>query len=132
MEMKLRKSLITSYQATKGSEVVAQELNEAIDKIKDILSDEQGAAKIAEIISSLGGSSKKASGGPEIDNSKIDTIMKITKIYDKVANTEDPRINLLMALKPYLAKKRLNRLDSAIQMVQLTKLGSVINEIDKA
>ncbi|MGE4282773.1 MAG: hypothetical protein AB7G87_03550 [Clostridia bacterium] len=61
----------------------------------------------------------------------MDTIIKIKKMVDKVNSTADPRVNLLLALKPYLNNNRQTKLDTAIKVVNLTKLSSVINEIDK-
>jgi hypothetical protein len=62
---------------------------------------------------------------------KMDAIMKIKKMYDKITSADDPRINLLLALKPYLNTKRQNKLDTAIKVVHLSKLTTIMSEFDR-
>lgn len=119
-----------------------QENNNTIDQLKNFLSSENAAENINMLINML--SSKNAGqsesqdlnenknvfGQQAVNQDNIATIMKIKKVYDKIATANDPRINLLLALKPYLSQKRADRLDSAIKMVHLTKLSSVVNEFE--
>ena len=69
-------------------------------------------------------------------NSKINTMenmdmmIKIKKIYEKINDRDDPRTNLLLALKPYLSSQRRAHIDNAIKVVNITKLSSLINELD--
>ncbi|MBC7765128.1 MAG: hypothetical protein H7Y41_01490 [Hyphomonadaceae bacterium] len=57
------------------------------------------------------------------------TIMRIKEVYDKVSTAPDSRVNLLMALKPYLNSRRNSKIDSAIQMVQFTKISKIMTEL---
>ena len=61
---------------------------------------------------------------------QMDIVMKIKKMYDRINSVDDPRINLLNALKPYLNEKRLARLDSAIKVINISKISTIVNDID--
>jgi len=63
-------------------------------------------------------------------SNKINTIIKIKKAYDQISRTEDKRVNLLTALKPYLSPKRVSTIDNAIKVIHLSKLNSIINELN--
>jgi hypothetical protein len=60
----------------------------------------------------------------------IDTIMKIKNIYDKINTGDDSRVNLLMALKPYLSDDRKMHIDTAIKLVNVSKISTFLSEID--
>jgi len=72
-----------------------------------------------------------SSPNPSLQQSSVDetmeAIIRIKNAYDKIRNEDDPRINLLMALKPYLSPKRKSKLETAIKVANLTKLSSVIS-----
>jgi len=63
-------------------------------------------------------------------NSQIDTMMKIQQVYTKLTSNDDPTINLLMALKPHLNSKRAPILDNAIQVVRISKLPRILQELN--
>jgi|LSQX01.1.fsa_nt_gb hypothetical protein len=60
----------------------------------------------------------------------MDLMIKIKKIYEKINDHDDPRTNLLLALKPYLNSQRKTHIDNAIKIVNITRLSGVINELD--
>lgn len=61
-------------------------------------------------------------------NFDINTILKIKKIFDKInTNTNDPRSNLLLSLKPYLNNDRKQKLDQYIQFLNISKLMEAFN-----
>ncbi|WHH57103.1 hypothetical protein [Petroclostridium sp. X23] len=139
---------------------MSDDLNKKMEQFSELLSNEKMAENFKMLVSMLGNSQNNNSNGAAVEsntenqqpkpsvplremapmntsNPKIqmddtmDTIIKIKKIVDKVNNADDPRVNLLLALKPYLNGKRKSHLDTAIKVVNLTKLSSVISEIDK-
>jgi hypothetical protein len=139
---------------------MSDDLNKKMEQFSELLNNEKMAENFKMLVSMLGNSQNNNSNGAAVEsntenqqpkpsvplremapmntsNPKIqmddtmDTIIKIKKIVDKVNNADDPRVNLLLALKPYLNGKRKSHLDTAIKVVNLTKLSSVISEIDK-
>lgn len=70
-------------------------------------------------------SSTQDSSTPQID---IETIMKMKKIVEQMNKKDDPRVNLLLSLKPYLKETRQTKVE---QYIQLFKLSSVIDIFPK-
>jgi len=58
-----------------------------------------------------------------------ETLMKLGSAFGKIANDDDPRINLLMAIKPYLNEKRLKSAEQAMQILKLSKMSSLFSEL---
>ncbi|MBE7062796.1 MAG: hypothetical protein IJN25_04070 [Clostridia bacterium] len=58
-----------------------------------------------------------------------ETLMKLGSAFGKIANDDDPRINLLMAIRPYLNEKRLKSADQAMQILKLSKMSSLFEEL---
>lgn len=57
-------------------------------------------------------------------------IMKMKTIMDSMKNNKnDPRANLLKSLKPYLNKKRKDKVDQYIQLFNMSKVFEVINPL---
>lgn len=53
-------------------------------------------------------------------------INQIKNVVDDIAsNSNDPRSNLLMSLKPYMRQNRQKSIDSAVRMLSLTKIGGL-------
>lgn len=61
----------------------------------------------------------------------MDTVMKVKNMYDQVNSHDDKRINLLMAIKPYLRETRINKLDTAVKILKATKIGSAMKNMDQ-
>ena len=58
-----------------------------------------------------------------------DGINKIMGVMDKISAGNEPRINLLMALRPYLSAKRVQSLDNTVKVLNLTKIGNMIQQM---
>ncbi|WP_094551012.1 hypothetical protein [Petroclostridium xylanilyticum] len=137
---------------------MADDFSKKMEQFKSLLENENMAENIKMFMNMLANSSQNDNKNPSGDSSTennygktpvkempplgapaskvsmddtMDTIIKIKRIYDRVTSTDDPRINLLLALKPYLNPKRKAKLDTAVKVVNLTRLSSVFNEIDK-
>lgn len=57
---------------------------------------------------------------------------KITKVLNSINSSNDPRINLLLSLKPFLNERRQNRLNTCIKMLNISKLTRLLDENDKS
>ncbi len=65
------------------------------------------------------------------DISRMETVMKIKTVIDRITNPNDQDVNFLTALKPYLSSKRQEKIDTAIKLVGISKLPSVIRELEQ-
>lgn len=91
---------------------------DAMETLKGILGDD-AEDKIKNVMSSL-------SGG-EADDGSMEYIMQMRDIMSKLANDRhDPRSNLLMSLKPYMRTSRQKSIDSAVRLLNLTKLTGIM------
>ena len=62
---------------------------------------------------------------PEFD---INTILKIKTIMDSLNNnTDDPRSNLLLSLKPYLGETKKEKIDQYVKFLHFAKVLEILN-----
>ena len=94
---------------------------DAMETLKGLLGD--GAEdKIKNVMSSL--SSGNSGGG--IDDNALDYIMQMKDIMDKLSNSSnDPRSRLLMSLRPYMRSSRQSSIDSAVKLLNLSKMAAL-------
>ncbi len=72
--------------------------------------------------------SKKASD-PSFEMPDIDTIMKIKKIMECMkSNPNDPIINLLLSLKPFLQESKKSIIDQLIKFIGISHAFYIFNE----
>ena len=106
------------------------------DILQNILNDPSAMEKVSGIISALKSDDttkednppkEEGSAFPGFDNPEM--LMKLAKMYSKISSDkDDPRVNLLTALKPYMGDKRKSNMDQAIKILQLTKISSLMSE----
>ncbi len=101
-----------------------------MDKLKGILNDPDTMRSLSEMIEGMGGGKQKQQAESEAKAAQqMQMMMKVKDIMDRVTDTDDPRINLLTALRPYMRSKRAGQMDKAIRMIQMTKLTSVLKDL---
>ena len=61
-------------------------------------------------------------------NQNVEIMNKMKQAYDVYASEDDPSINLLHALSPYLSQKRTANLEKVITMVKVGKAASVFGK----
>lgn len=75
---------------------------------------------------------EKSAGTNIFDGLNIDfeTVTKIMSLMEKLKHQpQDPRCNLLLALKPMLTEKRRGKVDEAIKMMSLLSFLPLIDEL---
>lgn len=130
---------------------MANDMNAAVDMLKDLLSSPDAGEKISSMLGALGMDEPAQESSPDLsslagllggkpdqpdstqaqDASQlpIANIMKLTNEYQKLSHQDDPRVNLLRALRPYLRPHRLSNLDNAIKILGLVKLAPLLGEL---
>ena len=110
--------------------------NSAMNTLKSLLGDD-AEQKIQAVMSSLSSSSENNSSSseelvptkniPPVDTGSLEQILKIKEIVNELGNSRsDSRSNLLMSLKPFLRQSRQQSVDSAVRLLNLTKLSNLI------
>ena len=93
-------------------------MSDAMDTLKNILGDD-AEDKIRNVMSSF------SSGDEENDNS-ADYLLEMRDVVDRLSRSNsDPRSNLLLSLKPYMRDNRKKSIDSAVKLLNLTKLSKL-------
>ena len=68
----------------------------------------------------------------DISGLDMNTIMKMSSVFQKMNNTKnDPRANLLNSLKPYLRDGKKDKLDSYMNLLNVTKIAEIMKENNK-
>ncbi len=111
--------------------------NSPEDMIKSILNNPDAMQEIMGLMQNLQKDEKEekqdiSPPAPELPFglSNPEMLLKLTKAFGKIANEDDPRINLIMAIRPYLSEKRLKTADQAMQILKLSKMSSLFEELD--
>lgn len=101
-----------------------------MDKLKGILNDPDTMQSLSEMVGAMGGGQQKKQAESETKAAQqMQMMMRVKEIMDKVTDTDDPRIHLLTALRPYMRSKRASQMDKAIRMIQMTKITSILKDL---
>ena len=98
------------------------------DALKGILG-EDADEKISTVLNSISGKNENESVSAlknTINPKNMEYIMKLRSVIDEMENVgDDDRSRLLLSLKPYMRNNRRNSIDSAIRLLNLTKLSGL-------
>lgn len=110
-----------------------EDFSTKIEQLKDMLNNGQLPDNLKNLMSQLNQNSKdsKTDGLTSQSNDEIDALAMITKVktmLDKKNRIDDPRINLLNAIKPYLNSKRQERVDGFVKVLNVTFLSTILKD----
>ncbi len=108
-------------------------------KLSDFLASPGAMEQLSSVMSSLGmqapgepqaqAQAGAPQGGamPDLGGLDIGMILKIKEAYEQMnaGSGDDPKVQLLLALKPYMSDKRKPHIDTAIKFSKLSKLSSL-------
>ena len=97
------------------------------DMLKDILNNPEAMEKINSFISSVGKDEPKENTDLGISP---EMLAQAGRLMSEMSSGDDKGVNLILALKPYLSEKRQSRADMAIKFLKLSKLSSLIGDLD--
>ena len=101
--------------------------------IQNILNDPEAMNKISSVFSSLKDSgfddNKNESSAPSAEN--LQMMLKLQQIMSKVSDTDDNGVRLITALKPYLSGKRADSADTAIKLLKMSKITSLLENFER-
>jgi hypothetical protein len=127
---------------------MSEDLNKKKKQITDILGQENMPDNIKGLLSLLAQSppqGEKESPKPAPVNEvkeerpvknefeeNLEMIRKIRNIMDRINPRDDPRINLLNAVKPFLNSQRQKKLGNCVKLLQMHNLTKYLDENDKS
>jgi len=119
--------LILSF--AKGGKGIKMENSDSVyDALKGILG-ENADEKINSVLSSISGKNENNTANSlqnAINPKNMEYLMKLRNVIDEMENVgDDNRSRLLMSLKPYMRNNRQQSIDSAIRLLNLTKISGL-------
>jgi hypothetical protein len=126
---------------------MSDDLNNKIKQIAEILGQDNNMQdNLKGLLGLLGSSGNKEEIPPKTNDTVIkkeekaarselednlDLVRKMKKVADKLNSKNDPRVNLLTAIRPFLNLTRQKRLNNCIKLLQMSSLTSFLDENDK-
>ena len=109
-------------------------MDDIADKISSLLNSPDGMEKLKSAAANLLGNQQPQENGgglgdildgmPPLEN--MGALMEAAKAMS--AGKNDPRVKLLLALKPHLSEHRAERVDKAVKILQLVSLAPLISK----
>ncbi len=123
---------------------MSDDLSNKIRQIAELLSQDGMAENLKGLISSLTTSPNREETQPqpqdqlpapiperneksEAEDSN-DLMRRVKKVMNSLNTKDDPRINLLTAIHPFLNSKRQKKLTNCIRILQMSRLGSLMDD----
>ncbi len=127
---------------------MSEDINNKLKQITDILGQDTLPDNIKGLLSLLASASNQAKDNtqakaveappvPKEDklekvepDDNLDMVRKIRKAIDKLNTNNDPRINLLVSIRPFMNEKRQKRVADCIKILQMASLVKLLEEND--
>ena len=104
------------------------------EMLQSILEDSDAMEKLSEMLSAFSGEqSQEEKVNENNSSSPFDDpafIFKIGEILGSLNSEDDNNTRLLTAIKPYLSEKRAESADKAIKLMKLTKISSLLGDMN--
>lgn len=129
---------------------MSEDLNKKIQQIADVLGSDSMPDNIKDLLSVLAGSlgskkpeettAKQTEAPPPSREERSshsegedsgDMLRRVKKVMDKVSINNDPRINLLNAIQPFMNPHRQKKIGNCIRLLQMTSLTRLLDDNDK-
>ena len=105
--------------------------NDALmDKIKTLLDNPEASKLLSGMLESSGNTEITPDESAPKNPQNTEALSRIQNALGEISGGNDPRINLLSALKPYMNSTRGEYVDRAIKIMKLTKMTSVFKDLD--
>ncbi len=123
---------------------MSEDINGKLKQLIDLLGQENMRENVISVLNALTNSGEKkeapkpenkiqSSGntGLSPDLAENQEMMRfLKKAMDHMRNNNDPRINLLHSIKPFLGSRRQNKINNCIMLLQLSSLTRLLEEND--
>lgn len=124
---------------------MSDDLDKKIQQIAEMLGQDKVPDNIKSLVSLLAGSMSNKEGGtekaadPEDEQPEEEKtapaeagdgeemMRKVKKAMGELKDNNDPRINLLHAIRPFMSGKRQKKISNAIQLLQISGVAKLLN-----
>jgi len=115
-----------------GQDEVPDNLKSLVSFLADSLKKDESSSKVNDTVEkdNSTGLSKKADESRNEADESLEMIRKAKKVMEALNTTNDPRINLLNALKPFLNSTRQKRVNDCVKMLNMTRLVRLMEDKD--
>lgn len=130
---------------------MSEDINNKIKQLADLLGQENMQDNIKGLLSLLASKSTgtDADTSSKTNNSRepvevkeekpvrsdmednIDMLRKAKAMMDRLNNIDDPRLNLLMAIKPFLNSRRQKKLTGCLNIIRMSNLARLMEDNEK-
>jgi hypothetical protein len=122
---------------------LSDDLNKKIKQITDILGQENLPENVQSLLNLLSGEAskeepaikptekaipKEEKTGRNDGDENNDLIRKARKVMDMLGNNNDPKINLLLAMKPFLNNKRQQKISNCIKILHMSRITGLMDD----
>ena len=90
------------------------------DKLKSLLNNPEMMGMLSSFLST-----QKEDEAPQSPQPSAD----IQSMISRIQSSDDKRITLLNALRPYMRSSRASGIDKAVKMLKITQLGSILKDL---
>jgi hypothetical protein len=124
--------------------MMSDDLSNKIQQIIQMLGQDEAPNKLKEVVSmlasSLGSSEGSSDDATPTEKEKIDApeisdkpenselIDAAKRAMERINSNNDPRVNLLQAIKPFMSYTRQKKISNCIQMLQIASLRNLITD----
>lgn len=121
------------------------DMNDIFQKLNTILEDDNMSNNLKNILNNFSSSNESSNNSEGIGNHEnidsqkksdgfadfdINMILKLKSIMDSLKNdSDDPRSNLLLSLKPYLADNKKEKIDQYVKFLKIAKVFEKLNPL---
>lgn len=125
---------------------MSDDLNKKIKQITDILGQDNIPDNVKGLLSLLASPGPREEPAPHpVENQyaareekrektdleeNLEMVRKIKKVMDRVGSGNDPRVNLLTAIRPFLSTNRQKKVGDAIKMLTMTNVARLFEDND--
>lgn len=116
---------------------MSEDISEKLQQLKEMLNNNQLPDNLKNVMSLMSNSPQQSSSSENSQNNSFTNnsspeilITKVKRIIDKKKQDNDPRMNLLSSLRPYLSQKRQERVDSCIKFMDIAFLSKILKDED--
>ncbi len=105
-------------------------MDDIINKIGDLLSDDESVKQLSELAQMLvtdSENSGKSDETAEISGPDIETVVKLTSLIGEVSK-QDMNTELLLALKPHLGEEKQKRVDKALKLLKILAVWNIAKD----
>lgn len=107
---------------------MSDDFSPKLDQIKDMLSQPGMQENIKNLMGIIPNNSSQ-SNNTDSAGINVEMLNKIKTVMDKKNQMNDPRLNLLNAIKPYLGQKRQTKIDSYSKLLHVSTLSNLFKDL---